>query len=280
MTAAESKLTRTEAQDYLRRFPAQGLGTVALNVALVLVGNGIVLWLLMSGRMQGAHLVALVMVETVLLIAFAHAAQVGIPQKDRVDEPKPWKERIGMLAFLLVWLGGAYGITLVVLEQWREFLALFQSKRAWLDAGLHWPLAWTLVLAVLHTIGDRVHYAARGGKFFSTASHDAMARMLTLIFGGIPFAMPFFVVTIGGFKAVEFIARKAKLDPAKSVAAGIATMVVGFGGFALVGRLIENEVGGWAIGYVLAKAVSELLVASIPYAMTEAAKQEQEKGTG
>lgn len=272
MASAQDKLTKADAEEYLRRFPAQGFAIVAFNFAMVLIGNGLILWLLMSGRMQGAHLIALVLLETVLLVAIANASQLGVPQADRLDPPKPLKERLGLLAFLLVWLAFAYGVTLLLLEQWRVFAGLFVSTQAWIDAGLHWPLGWTLALALLHAIGDRIHYATRGGRYFSTVSHDAMARMLTLIFGGIPFAMPFFVVTIGGFKTIEYIARKAKVDPKRSALVASGALAVAVVGFVAVGELIDNEVHGWAIGYVLAKAISELVIAAIPLVMAEAAK--------
>jgi hypothetical protein len=153
-----------------------------------------------------------------------------------------------------------------------DFVALLRSQRAWIDAGLHWPLLVTLVPGLAHAFGDDAHYRRHGAPFLSTVTHDAIARYLTLIFGGIPFAMPFFVVVIGGFKAVEFLLRRARVAPGQSALGALAMIAIGYGGFALVGLLIANGVAGWAIGYILAKLAAELMVAAIPLVMAKVAR--------
>ncbi|HVF34382.1 MAG TPA: hypothetical protein VND91_03600, partial [Candidatus Saccharimonadia bacterium] len=91
-------LTREDALQYLRRFPAQGYAAVAFNLALVLASNGVVLWLLLSGRLRSAHLIMLVIVETLLLIMIARGAQQLVPRRDWSEQPKPWREVRGVLA--------------------------------------------------------------------------------------------------------------------------------------------------------------------------------------
>ena len=266
------KLTREDARMYLERFPPAGWGTFAFNAASLLAGNSVVLWMMLAGTLRAAHLVALVLVESVLLALFAWAVHALVPRSAWLDQPKPWRERLTMFAFMIVWLGGAYGITLTVLRGWGDFLELWRSPQPWIDAKLHWALGVTVVLAIVHGVGDVAHWRARGGKFLSSVSHDAAARWLTLIFGAIPFAMPFFVVTIGAFKGIELVAKRFGAKPGESIAVALLMLAAGYGGFAVVGKLISSEVQGWAIGFVLAKLVSELLVAAIPLVMTIAAK--------
>lgn len=271
-SAGGETLTRADALNYLKRFPSQGRLAVAANVALVLAGNSLVLWLLLSGRFRAAHLIALVMVEAVLLVTVAWIQHRLIPKRDWLEQPKPWRERLGVLLFLAVWLGGAYGITLLLIGGYGDVLAL-RSRETWINAGLHWPLAATLAFALFHAFSDSAHYRRHGGPFHSSVSHDAMARFLTLILGGIPFAMPFFAVAIGGFKGVEFVARKARVSPEQSIGAGIAILAVAMGSFWIVTLLIESEVTGWAIGFVFAKLISEVLIACIPLVMAKVASE-------
>ena len=272
MSKTSEKLTREDVLVYLRRFPSQSRATVVLNLALVLAGNAIVLWLLVSGRLRGAHLIALLIAETVLLIVVAWIQQRMVPRRDWLEQPKPWRETVPVIAFVLVWLGGAYGITLALIDGYGDFLPLFHSLRAWRAAGLHWPLLATLVLALTHAVDDWRYYRARGGPFLSSVAFDAMARYLTLILGGIPFVMPFFVLVIGGFKGVEYVARKARSAPQQSFMAGAAMLAVMYGSFALIGLLISNDVAGWAIGFVFAKLIAEILIACIPLVMAYVAR--------
>lgn len=268
-----NKLSRADALSYLKRFPAQGRVAVAVNIAMVLAGNSLVLWLLLTSRFRAAHLIALVFVEAVLLAAVAWLLHLLVPRRDWLEQPKPWRERLPVFVFMLVWVGGAYGMTLVIIHGYGDFLGLLRSPQAWIDAGLHWPLAYTLLLAIVHAIGDFSYYRSHGGPFHSSVSQDSMARFLTLILGGIPFAIPFFAATIGGFKGIEFIARKAKVDPAKSALAGVAMMLVAFGSFGVIQLLISSEVAGWAIGFVFAKLIAEVLIACIPLLMSQVARE-------
>jgi len=267
-----SKLTRKDALSYLKRFPAQGRVAVAVNIALVLAGNSLVLWLLLTGRFRAAHLIALVIVEALLLVLVAMILQRLVPKRDWLEQPKPWRERLPVLGFMLVWISFAYGITLFIVHGYPDFFAFLRSTSAWTNAGLHWPLLYTLLLALVHAVGDFSHYRRVGGPFHSSVGHDAMARWLTLILGGIPFAMPFFAAAIGGFKGVEFIAKKAKVAPEQSVLAGVAMLVVAFGAFGVVSLLISNEVTGWAIGFVFAKLIAEVLIACFPLVMSQVAR--------
>lgn len=272
MADASETLTRADALQYLRRFPAQGWLGTATSFASVLAGNAIVLHFVLDGRLRAPHLIALVMAETVLLTTIAWLQHRFVPRRDWSEQPKPWRERAFLLGFLLVWLAGAYGITLAILQGYPEFIALLRSRQAWIDAGLHWPLLVTLVFGLAHAFGDDLHYRRHGGPFLSTVAHDAIARYLTLIFGGIPFAMPFFVVVIGGFKAIEFLLRRARVAPGQSMLGALGMIAIAYAGFALISLLIGSGVAGWAIGYILAKLIAELMVAAIPLVMAKVAR--------
>ena len=271
----DQNLTAKDARDYLRRFPAQGALQVAFNLGMVLSGNAIVLWLLASGELRAAHLIALVMIETILLISFCWLLQRAVPRVDWYEQSKPWRKTLPVIAFVLVWLGGAYGITLFVIGGYPDIVLLARSPQAWIESGLYLPILYTLAMALVHGAGDLVHYRRHGGPFMSSVGHDAMARYMTLLFGGIPFAMPFFAVAIGGIKGSEYVVRKARLNAGKSAVAAVAMLVVGMTSFHVVEFLIASGVRGWAIGFVFAKLIAESLVASVPLVLAHVAKEEK-----
>lgn len=268
----EASLARDEAQAWLKRFPAHGWGTFALNAASLLAGNGLVLWMMLTGRVRGAHLIALTFAEAIVLAALAWIVHLCVPRSAWTDAPKSWQERLGMFAFLLVWLGGAYSVSLLMIEGWPDFLALLRSPQPWIDSKLLWALGITTLVGVVHAVGDVAHWRAHGGQMLSTVSNDAGARVLTLILGGIPFAMPFFAASIGAFKGIEFVAKKFGAHPQQSVVVGLLMLAAAYGAIMLVGGLVTAGVAGWAIGFVLARLIAETLIAAIPLAMSHAAR--------
>jgi hypothetical protein len=269
---SDSQLTRADAEAWLRHFPFRGWFALGLQALMVLASNGFVWWLLQTGRLPGAGLVLLVVLEVVLLFILLRLLALPVPTSDWHEPPKPWKETWPTLLFLVFWCAGAYGLSLLMIGGWPDFLAYFRGGAPWIDTGVLYALAITAVLAVVGGVGDYLRYRRIGPPYMSSVATELMARMLTLIFGAIPFAMPFFVVTMGGFKGVEWILRRARGAPRAALAGSAAMLAVGYGGFALVSWLIAGGTGGWAIGYVLAKTVSELLVLAIPLAMREVAR--------
>jgi hypothetical protein len=267
-------LTGDDARKYLRRFPAQRPATVALNFAMVLAGNAIVLYLLAIGELRAAHLIALVIAETVLLIAVAWALQRCVPKSDWLEPPRSWRQNLPVIVFVLIWLSGAYGITLFVVDGWEDFFDLTRSPGAWIESRLYLPLAYTLLLALVHGLADLRHYRQRGGPFLSEVGHDAMARYLTLILGGLPFVMPFFAVVIGGFKGLEYVVGKLRVDLQKAVLAAAVMLIIGSASLQLVEYLVTSGVRGWAIGFVFAKLIAEALVVCIPLVMVRVIAEE------
>jgi hypothetical protein len=200
-----------------------------------------------------------------------------VPRVDWYEQPKPWRQTLPVAAFVLVWLAGAYGITLLVIGGYPDLASLATSPQAWIESRLYLPILYTLGMALMHGLGDLHHYRRNGGPFMSAVSHDAMARYLTLILGGIPFAMPFFAIVIGGFKTIEYVVKKARMDAGKSVLAGAAMLVVGSSSFHVIELLATSGVNGWAIGFVFAKLIAESLIACIPLVMAHVAKEESRK---
>jgi hypothetical protein len=47
---------------------------------------------------------------------------------------------------------------------------------------------------------------------------------------------------------------------------------VAYAGFVLVGLLISSQVAGWAIGFVFAKLIAEMMMACVPLVMAHVAK--------
>jgi hypothetical protein len=272
MSQASQSLSREDALLYLRRFPAQGIMAVLVNLLLVLASNAVVLWLLLHKGLSPAQLIALVIVETLLLIAIAWLQQRMVPRRDWLEQPKPWRERAPLIGFVLLWIGCAYGLTLAVLRGYGDLFALLTSLDAWTESRLHWSLLATLTLALIHVVGDHWHYRRLGGPFHSSVSHDAMARYLTLLLGGIPFAMPFFAVFLGGVKGIEFAARKARTAPQQSLLVLITMIVVASLSYALITRLVDSDVSAWAIGFIFAKLIAEAALACMPLVMAHVAR--------
>lgn len=267
----DETLTREDARAWQRHFPFPGWGALAFQALAVLAGNALVFWLLASGRLPGAGLILLVVIEFVLLLALANLAALPVPREHLYEPPKPWREQLFMLGFLVVWAGGAYSITLLMIQGWGDFLAYFSDASRWHTTGLSWAIGATTALALFTAAGDWLRYRTKGPPYMPALGLDVMSRLLTLMFGAIPFAVPFFVVTIGGFKGVEYVFKRLGQKPGHSIAAGLAMLAVGYGGFAVIGWLISTGVSGWATGYVLAKCLSELMVVAIPLVMREAA---------
>lgn len=265
------QLTREDARAWQRHFPFPGWGALAFQALVVLAGNALVLWLLASGRLPGAGLILLVVLEFALLFVFAHLAALPVPRAHRFEPPKPWREQLFLMGFLAVWAGGAYSLTLLMIQGWGDFLAYFRDASRWHATGLSWALGVTAVLALCTALGDWLRYRAKGPPFMPALGLDVMSRLLTLVFGAIPFAVPIFTVFLGGVKLTEWVAARAKQDSWLALAAPLAALGMGLAVYALVEWLLGAGVGGWAIGYVLAKCVSELLVVAIPIVMREAA---------
>jgi hypothetical protein len=270
-TRRSDQLSQHDAEACLRNFPFPGYPALALHALFVIACNGYVFWLLVSGQLPAAGLILLVAIECSALLLLLQLLAYAVPPEHWADPPDRGTKRLALLGFLIVWCGGAYGLTLVVIDGWRDLLGFWQDLDRWYETGLAYALALTLGLALIATLSDWQRYRRIGPPFMPTASTDCMARMLTLIFGAIPFAVPFFVVAIGGAKLVEWLFARAGRDLQNTILGALCMLAAAYGSFFLVGMLIDAGIGGWAIGYVLAKILAELLVVALPLIMRDAA---------
>ncbi len=132
----------------LARYPPGSPWDLLWQLIVVLGANGVTLQLLISGRMRPFALVALVALEAVALSTIAWAQVRGVPAAALMDKPQPLRERLGVLAFGLFWLGFVYAIILgAFLDSGDELVAAARAPLATLrKSGLAWPLLITLVL--------------------------------------------------------------------------------------------------------------------------------------
>ena len=154
------------------------------------------------------ELVALVGLEALALSAISWVQLRFVPPDARPPEDGPKKtvaQRIGMLAFLVLWLSFVYGVVFAALLQ--ESAPLRETARDPLSflrtSAIRWPLLVAVVGALLDAFADWRFWKSRGGTFVSTPAFTGLARWLTLILGGIPFFVPF----AGGVALIAGIAK-------------------------------------------------------------------------
>lgn len=265
----------------LKRYPKPSPLGLGMQVLLTLAGNGLVVWLVASGRMTPFELVTLVALEALLLIALAWGQSRLVPPEAREPPTMPLRERLGTLAFAAVWLGGVYSICLLVmLRAWPEALAAARDPIGFLaHSTIRWPLLLTAVMALIDALQDWSFFRRHGGMFHSTPGFQGAARWLTLFLGGIPFAIPFFTVVIGAVKGGEAAVCYVRGNTKRKIAAGVGVLVViGIVLFSrlpsLIDRVTHDEVSLWALGYCAAKFCAELFIVCLPLIASKARAEE------
>jgi len=271
--ASSPTLTRADIDTHLRQFPFTGYPSWLLQMLPVILSNAYVLWLLLQGRLSGAGLILIVAIEAVVLMLLVNLAALPVPRAHWQDPPKPWREVLPAMLFLAIWCGGAYGMTLAFIKGWPDMQRYLQEPAFWIESGVATALGLTFGLALMTAVGDWLRYRRLGPPYVPALSHDVMARILTLIFGAIPFAMPFFVGTIGGIKGMEWIGKRARTDLLGAGLVALAMLVFAGACYLLVQALVKTELHAWAIGFVLAKLLSELTIASLSLIMHLAGKE-------
>ena len=276
-------------EQMLRRYPLASPWGLAFQIGSTLFGNGLVVWLVATGRMTPFELVLLVAIEALLLIGIAWLQSRFVPPEAIERTPMTWRDRLGTLAFLMVWLGGVYSMVLfVMVPSGAEILSAVRDPLSFLAGStLKWPLLITLVTAVVDALQDAAHFGRHGGTFLSTPGFQGAARLLTLILGGIPFAVPFFGIMIGLKLAIEKIHARLTRDEARPnrnalVVTVLVILVVAlvWGGAAALDRIdaaLQSGVAWWALCYGAAKFVSELFIVSLPLIATKAKAEDEEK---
>lgn len=278
---AAKKISIAQWDAFLARYPdAAPLDRLA-QAAGVLGANVYVLQLLWRHKVEPVELVLLVLSEALLLTGIAHVQSLFVPREALMEKPTSLASKLSLGLFATVWLGGVYAIVVgAMLGQWRELLAALTAPWPTLrHAGLQWPLAITLAGALFDAVRDRMHWRSRGGYFLSTPGLTAGARWLTLFFGGIPFALPFFAFAFGLRALVKGLGSVFAAKAAAGTRLGgfrrylpllvpVLGLGVFFGGAQLVEAIQDTFVTGlelWALGYCLAKLASEAFITFLPW---------------
>jgi hypothetical protein len=242
----------------------------------------VIAWLIGSQRMTPLELVVLVALEAVLLILIAWLQSRLVPAAARETNPMRWRQRLGTLAFGMVWLGFVYGLMLLVMiPSGAEAARLLHDPIAFVGgSNLKWPLLITLAGAVVDAPQDSAHFRRAGGTFLSTPGLHGAARLLTLFLGAIPFFVPLVAVLVAAKTVIEnaakWLGQRAPTGAgnARTITLLVSMLTLCF--FASVAWLIRSEVSAWAIGYCCAKFVSELFVVCLPLIANTAHAQESQ----
>jgi hypothetical protein len=281
MSADRRKLASLAFWEALEaRYPLGSRWELARPAGAVIAANFLTARALVRGEMRPWELVILVALEAAALSAIAWVQNFSVPPEARADHDEkktPIAQRLGALAFGLVWLIFVYGlIFFAYLRETPDWGAVVRDPIGFLaSSAIRWPLAVSVGGALLDAIADRQFWRLRGGTFISTPGFTAIARWLTLIFGGIPFFVPF----AAGAAVIAAVAKgiERRIGPRPRAHGAIAAIpVLGIALFAGVGWLIRAGSLGWTIGYVSAKLLAELLLLGIPLLAGRAAREERE----
>ncbi len=261
---------------FLRRYPLASRWGLALPIGGTLLGNGLVVWLVISGRMTPFELVMLVAIEALLLMGIAWLQKRSVPPEAVEANPMTLKDRLTTLAFLLLLLGGMYGFVFFdLVPSEAEILGFLRDPVAFLSASsLKWPLLITLITASIDVLQDHAHFRRHGDMFFSTPQLQGAARGLTLILGGIPYLVPVVCTAIclhfGVKRMHAWLTRGVRYDFDKGLIAiflGLGVMASIVGALMLLDRIdaaLGHGVQLWTLGYGAAKFVAELFIVCMP----------------
>ncbi len=293
MTAPGRKLKSLAFWDALQaRYPLGSRWELVRPATSVIGANLLTARALVQGEMRPWELVVLVALEALAFSAIAWVQTLSVPKEARpdADEKKPpIAQRLGTLLFGLFWLFFVYGIIFgTYLREMPDWGAVAREPfRFLVGSAIRWPLALSVGGALLDAIADRQFWKSHqsqshqngGGTFISTPGFTGIARWLTLIFGGIPFFVPF-AAGVGVIAAVaKGIERWIGPHP-KAPWAMLAFPVLAIGVFSGMGWLVSAGALGWTIGYISAKLLSELLVLGVPLLAVRAGREEREKRAG
>lgn len=262
------------------RYPLGSRWELVRPAASVVAANFLTARALLRGEMRPWELVLLVALEAAAFSVIAWVQTLSVPEEARPDDDGPKQslgQRLGGMAFGLFWIVAVYGLIfsfyLREMPDWRSLAAAPLDYLA--RSAIRWPLAVSVGGALLDAFADRQFWRHRGGIFISTPGFTGLARWLTLIFGGIPFFVPF-AVGAGIIAAVaKGLERRFKTGPT-TVWPLLAFPVLGLALFWGMGYLIAAGAVGWTIGYISAKLGSELLLLGVPLLAKRAGREERE----
>ena len=260
------------------RYPLGSRWELVRPATAVLAANLLTARALVRGEMRPWELALLVALEAAAFSAIAWLQTLSVPKEARADadQPRmPLGQRLGTLLFGLFWIAAVYSIVFgFYLRETPDWGAVAKAPFAFLaGSAIRWPLLVSIAGALADAVADRQFWKLRGGIFVSTPGFTGLARWLTLIFGGIPFFVPF-AVGAGLIAAVaKALERRFKTTPTTTWPL-LAFPVLGIALFWGMGRLIAAGALGWTIGYVAAKLGAELLLLGVPLLAQHAGREE------
>jgi len=188
MSAKNSEGT-AELDALRQRFPKPGGPAAAYQCAVILLTNGYLLYLVVSGQSSPVAIAAFNICELVMLSVIGHLALVPVPKAQRMGDPQAVGilQRIVILALTSVWLGFVYSISLSFdsahINQVRNAHGVFEALD---DLNIVWPLLLAAVATLTATLGDLARWRAQGGMFVPQMAMSAVPKILTLVFAPIP----------------------------------------------------------------------------------------------
>ncbi len=237
----------------------------------MLLANGLVAFLLATGRIDPLSLLLWVAIDGAILGA-VEAVQEWLAPSALLPPPL----RHGTLGRLGVAFLCASGIVFV--DAFVLWAMIHDPGSFWLflgrpfadhaSASLAAPLAITLAVALLDARRD-AQRLARGGAYESTPGRNAQARWLALLLGALPHAMPLLSLAAVGS---GYFRRRAQRLGAAAVSAPVsrwallALAALGIAVFLLVGWLLGSGLAGWSVAFCIGKFSSEALLLVVPRA--------------
>jgi hypothetical protein len=261
----------TELKAVNARVPPGHPLNLGVDATTLLIANAVVIHYLIIGEMTPFELVVLVALEALLLSGIARTQRLLVPVEARIRPAGTGRSPIATLVFGIAWLLVTY-----LLVFWMFFDIGAEVAAALADPSLflwqpqiRWPLSITLAGAVVDALSDHLHFRKGGGHFVSTVEFNALARLLTLLLGAIPFFVPLVVFAVGIFVLIKRIELRQMSAGVVPVPKALLALVVLLGALAvgmavIISGLFAAGITGWAIGYVSAKLAGEALVVALP----------------
>ncbi len=268
--AAGAPAQPLDVEALLKRMPPDRGMAFGLSALGLLLGNGLALYFLVRGEMTPLELVVLVAVEALALSLIARIQWFLTPRAARPPEPEGQGNKLFTLLFGLGWLAVVYYLVFwmylqsgdAVVAAGEDPLALIAQPR------ILWPLAITVIFALMDAVQDQIHFRTHGGQFVGTPGFSGMARWLTLFLGAIPFVIPLLVLVMGLATAARLSLGAGRRMPGRarvfSVVLGLNLGLIAALSLT-VGGLFKLGVAGWAIGFISAKIASEALMLALPF---------------
>lgn len=172
-----------------QRFPKPSPPAALYQCVTILLVNGYLLYLVVTGQSSPVAIAAFNLCELILLSIIAHLALIPVPKEQRfgVDPKQSIVQKIMVMALSLVWLGGIYYVSIgwdrAQIDRLRQAPNLFA---AFDDMHILWPLVLSGVATAVATARDLMRWRAKGGMFVPEYALSGAPKILTLVLAPIP----------------------------------------------------------------------------------------------